>query len=232
VYWQFVNAIKGMGEACRRFETPVTGGNVSFYNQSTIQGETVPVYPTPTIGMLGMMDDVTLHTTMDFKQAGDLIYLIGESRNDLGSSEYTQSILNINHSPCPHFDLETEAHLQKTILHLIEKEWLFSAHDVSEGGLFTTVLESAMVNDLGFEITADSDFRTDAYWFGESQSRVVVSVDAETYEAFEANLWDAQIPFRFLGKVTSGNIALDATDFGNISDFKTPYNAAIGAVMN
>jgi phosphoribosylformylglycinamidine synthase subunit PurL len=232
VYWQFVNAIKGMGEACRRFETPVTGGNVSFYNQSTIQGETVPVYPTPTIGMLGMMDDVNAHTTMDFKQAGDLIYLIGESRDDLGSSEYTQSLLNIHHSPCPHFDLETEAHLQKTILHLIEKEWLFSAHDVSEGGLFTTVLESAMVNDLGFEITADSDFRTDAYWFGESQSRVVVSVDAETYEDFEANLWDAQIPFRFLGKVTSGNIALDAMDFGSISDFKTPYNAAIGAVMN
>jgi phosphoribosylformylglycinamidine synthase subunit PurL len=232
VYWQFVNAIKGMGEACRRFETPVTGGNVSFYNQSTIQGETVPIYPTPTIGMLGMMDDVNAHTTMDFKQAGDLIYLIGESHNDLGSSEYTQSILNINHSPCPYFDLETEAHLQKTILHLIEKEWLFSAHDVSEGGLFTTVLESAMVNDLGFEITADSDFRTDAYWFGESQSRVVVSVDAETYEDFEANLWDAQIPFRFLGTVTSGNITLDAMDFGSISDFKTPYNAAIGAVMN
>ena len=232
VYWQFVNVIKGMGEACRKFETPVTGGNVSFYNQSTIQGEVVPVYPTPTIGMLGMMDDAALHTTMDFKAAGDLIYMIGESRNDISSSEYLQTILGVSHSPCPHFNLDTEHHLQQTIMNLIEREWLFSAHDISEGGLFTTLLESAMVNNLGFDVTADADFRTDAYWFGESQSRVVVSVNADTYEDFEANLWDAQIPFRYLGTVTEGNIAIDATDFGKINEWKTPYNDTIGTVMN
>jgi phosphoribosylformylglycinamidine synthase len=231
VYWQFVNVIKGMGAACAKFGTPVTGGNVSFYNQSTIGGDIVPVYPTPTIGMLGMLDDVSKLMTLDFKAAGDLIYLIGEPQNDLGSSEYLQTIKNVQHSNAPYFKLEAEFELQTLIAELIETDWLLSAHDVSEGGLFTTLLESAMVRNLGFAVKNDPDFRLDAYWFGEAQSRVVVSIEADRYEEFEAQLWDSKISFCHVGEVTEGIISIDTTDFGTIDTWKTAYNTTIEKVM-
>jgi phosphoribosylformylglycinamidine (FGAM) synthase-like enzyme len=103
VYYQFAEAIRGMGEACRKFETPVTGGNVSFYNQYTENGKVIPVYPTPTIGMLGILDDWEQLMTLDFKNAGDTIYLLGASRNDISSSEYIREVLGVEHSPCPYF---------------------------------------------------------------------------------------------------------------------------------
>src|SRR5690606_26536479 len=111
VYYQFVNAIKGMGEACVKFNTPVTGGNVSFYNQNP-DG---PVFPTPTIGMVGLLEDITLRMTLSFENEGDVIFILGEINDDLGSSEYLHSILNIKHSPAPHFDLDTEFKLQQKI---------------------------------------------------------------------------------------------------------------------
>ena len=103
VYWQFVEAVQGMGEACKRFSTPVTGGNVSFYNQSSDDG---PVFPTPTIGMLGLMDNPDHRMTLNFKNEGDLIYLVGPSTNDIASSEYLYSYLGIKASPAPYFDFE------------------------------------------------------------------------------------------------------------------------------
>jgi phosphoribosylformylglycinamidine synthase II len=138
VYYQFVNAIKGMGEACIKFDTPVTGGNVSFYNQSP-DG---PVYPTPTIGMVGLLENVDDKMTMDFKQAGDVIYLIGISRDDINSSEYLHKIHGVEYSPAPYFDLEEEFSLQRKIEKLIKEKLVVSAHDVSEGGLFVTLTES------------------------------------------------------------------------------------------
>src|SRR6187455_803093 len=115
VYYQFVNAIKGMGEACVKFDTPVTGGNVSFYNQSP-DG---PVYPTPTIGMVGLLDSVAEKMTMDFKETGDIIYLIGESRNDINSSEYLHKIVGEEFSPAPYFDLDEEFRVQQAVASLI-----------------------------------------------------------------------------------------------------------------
>ncbi len=231
VYWQFVNVIKGMGAACTKFDTPVTGGNVSFYNQSRVGDETIPVFPTPTIGMLGMMDNVETHTTLNFKELGDVIYVLGAAQNDISSSEYLRNILGLKYSPAPHFDLDEEHKLQATVMDLIEREWLLSAHDVSEGGLFITLIEKAMAGGLGFTTTTDADFRTDAYWFGEAQSRVIVTVKAESYEEFEANLWDADIPFRYLGEVTSGNITIDAVDFGEVRDWTTKYDGVLHAAM-
>src|SRR6187431_2299642 len=130
VYYQFVNAIKGMGEACIKFDTPVTGGNVSFYNQSP-DG---PVYPTPTIGMVGLLDNVDMKMTMDFKQAGDHIYLVGKSSDDINSSEYLHKIHGVEFSPAPHFDLEKEYALQQTLISLIKQGTIQSAHDIAEGG--------------------------------------------------------------------------------------------------
>src|SRR6185436_1649773 len=147
VYWQFVNVIEGMGEACRKFDTPVTGGNVSFYNQSSDDG---PVFPTPVIGMIGLLEEYGYAMTLDFRNEDDLIYLIGESRNDIGCSEYLTNVSGVQYSPAPFFSLDEEFELQQTIAGLIRQDLIQSAHDVSDGGLFTTLLESAMPSDMGF----------------------------------------------------------------------------------
>ena len=102
MYWQFVGAIQGMGDACRAFESPVTGGNVSFYNQTVdADGTAKPVYPTPTIGMVGLMEDADRQMTLDFKEKGELIFMLGESRNDIGCSEYLSAVHGVRYSPAP-----------------------------------------------------------------------------------------------------------------------------------
>ncbi|HNS43519.1 MAG TPA: AIR synthase-related protein, partial [Taishania sp.] len=140
-YWQFVGAIKGMAAACTKFQTPVTGGNVSFYNQSVINGVEEPVFPTPTIGMLGVLEDKNKMMTLDFKKKGDLIFLLGESVNDIASSEYLYSYHGIKASPAPYFDLEKEFAVQEVVKDLIQSELINAAHDVSDGGLFITLAE-------------------------------------------------------------------------------------------
>jgi phosphoribosylformylglycinamidine synthase len=227
VYYQFVHAIKGMGDACRKFDTPVTGGNVSFYNQSP-EGA---VYPTPTIGMVGVMESVEAKMTMDFKTAGDAIVLIGSSKNDINASEYLHKIHGVENSPAPHFDLDEEFALQKAIAQLISNRLIQSAHDISEGGLFITLLESAFNRNLGFEITTDSNIRKDAYLFGEAQSRVVVSVLQDKLAEIKSILSALNIPFEVLGKVTNGTISIDSTDWNNISYWKDKYNNAIGSLL-
>jgi phosphoribosylformylglycinamidine synthase len=173
VYWQFVSAIKGMSAACLKFETPVTGGNVSFYNQSSYEG---PVFPTPTIGMIGIVKDKALQTSLNFKSEGDVIYLIGENKNDISSSEYLYSFCKVKNSPAPHFDLDEEYEVHQAVKKVIASGFVESAHDCSDGGLFVTLVESGMKNGLGFDISTDKNIRKDAFLFGEAQSRVVVTV--------------------------------------------------------
>ena len=228
VYYQFTNAIKGMGEACIKFNTPVTGGNVSFYNQSP-DG---PVYPTPTIGMVGILESIEDKMTLNFKAVGDSIYLIGESRNDIGSSEYLHKIIGKEFSPCPYFDLDEEYNLQQNLLNLIRQKVVNAAHDISEGGLLITLMESAFTNELGFNVNAnDNSIRKDAYWFGESQSRVVVTVAAGDEESFVSAVKALKIPYTLLGTVTAGNIVVDGEDWGAISDWKNKYDNAIGDIL-
>jgi phosphoribosylformylglycinamidine synthase II len=221
VYYQFVHALQGMGDACLQFDTPVTGGNVSFYNQS----EDGPVYPTPTIGMVGVLDNIADAMTLNFKNEGDTIYLVGQSRNDINGSEYLFKLNNVTHSPAPHFDLQEEAALQNTIASLIKSKLILSAHDVMEGGLFTTLLESSLQHELGFSIDLHKDIRKDAFLFGEAQSRVVVSVGNDKAAAFEAALGNH--PFEKLGTVTGSNITVAGENWGTVSDWKELYNTAI-----
>jgi phosphoribosylformylglycinamidine synthase subunit PurL len=228
VYWQFSNAIKGMGEACIKFDTPVTGGNVSFYNQSP-DG---PVYPTPTIGMVGLLESIADKMTMNFKNEGDAIYLIGESRNDINSSEYLHKIIGEEYSPCPYFDLDEEYNLQQVISSLIKEKLIISAHDVSEGGLFVTLLESAFTNNLGFTVLQKDDgIRSDAYWFGEAQSRVVVSVTALQEIALDTALKASNISFAKLGEVTVGYVKMGTENWGDIAKWKMIYDNTIGELM-
>jgi phosphoribosylformylglycinamidine synthase len=228
VYFQFVHAIKGMGEACKKFDAPVTGGNVSFYNQHP-EGA---VYPTPTIGMVGILDAVENKMTLGFKQQGDLIYMVGKSSNDINSSEYLHKYHGVEFSPAPHFDLDEEYAFQQVVAKLISNQFIQSAHDVSEGGLFISVLESAFVNGLGFEVTqGEMEIRADAYWFGEAQSRAVVSISIDKQIQFEAFMKSSRIDFEFLGKVIENAVVVNAENWGNIKQWESPYNEKISSLM-
>ncbi|MGI4804004.1 MAG: phosphoribosylformylglycinamidine synthase subunit PurL [Janthinobacterium lividum] len=228
VYWQFVGAIKGMSAACTKFETPVTGGNVSFYNQSSDEG---PVFPTPTIGMLGVMDDLSTLTRSDFRNEGDLIYLIGESKNDISSSQYLASFHKVSASPAPYFDLEKEYAMHQVIKQLIKEKLLTSAHDVADGGLYIALLESSLPNKFGFEIESDAEIRKDAFLFGEAQGRVVVSIKPENQEALVELLATSETEFSFLGTVTSGELKVDDFDFGSIKEASSVYDNVLHQIL-
>ncbi len=228
VYFQFVQAIKGMGEACIKFDTPVTGGNVSFYNQ----GPDGAVYPTPTIGMVGLLDNADDKMTMDFKASGDLLYLIGESRNDINSSEYLHKLHQVEYSPAPHFNLDEEFAMQQTVASIIKEQLVVSAHDVSEGGLLITLMESAFNRGLGFNIQVDIPVRPDAFWFGESQSRVVVSVKGENETAFINRMQASGTPFVKLGTVAEDLININGSDWGSIGQWKNKYDNALSNLLS
>jgi phosphoribosylformylglycinamidine synthase len=222
VYYQFVYAIKGMGDACRKFDTPVTGGNVSFYNQS----EDGPVYPTPTIGMVGVMENLSQKMSIGFKHAGDTLYMLGTNTGDINCSEYLHHICDVTHSPAPHFNLEEEYALQQTVARLIATKLVKSAHDISEGGLFACLLESSMVNNIGFNINTNGDIRKDATLFGEGQSRVVVSVNSDLVALFEAEL--KGLPFTKLGNVSANEeIHIDGDSWGYVTDWKQAYDTSL-----
>jgi phosphoribosylformylglycinamidine synthase II len=232
VYWQFVGAIKGMSKACEKFGTPVTGGNVSFYNQTVLKDSTEPVFPTPTIGMIGVVENKKHITTIPFKSKGDLIYMIGENRNDISQSEYLVKVHGIEKSPAPYFSLEEEYANQEQLRMLIRKGCLNSAHDISEGGLFVCLMEKAMSSGFGFDITSDAAIRKDAYLFGESQSRIVVSVPQDKEDEFIDLMMLNGVEFDLLGHVTKGSIRIDDEDWGMVNEYKERYDNAIGNAVN
>ena len=227
VYYQFSQAIKGMGEACIKFNTPVTGGNVSFYNQSPDGA----VYPTPTIGMVGVLENTADKMTMDFKQTGDIIYLVGKSSNDINSSEYLHKLHNIEYSPAPEFDLDVEFTVQRAVAILITNKLIQSAHDVSEGGLFVTLTESGFNRNFGYNISSNIAVRKDGFLFGEAQSRVVVSITPANEAALIATLQTIEITFERLGIVTDGPVFIDSEDWGSITTWKNSYDTAIGELL-
>ena len=232
VYWQFVEAIKGMGEACEKFNTPVTGGNVSFYNQSDIGGKVEAVFPTPVIGMLGVLENKNQQMTLAFRNKGDVIYMLGRSRNDIASSEYLYSVRGVKESPAPYFDLNEEYEVQQTVTALIKNNLICSAHDVSDGGLFVSLLESAMVGSYGFDITSDAEVRCDAFLFGEAQGRIVVSVAPGREVAFTDFVQKQNVPVTMLGHVTKSEIRVDDVSFGFITDLKKIYNNSLGEIID
>jgi phosphoribosylformylglycinamidine synthase subunit PurL len=227
-FWQFVGAIKGMSAACLKFATPVTGGNVSFYNQTSTNGVETPVFPTPTIGMIGILEDKNKLMTLDFKQKGDLIFIIGESQNDIASSEYLYSYHGVKASPAPYFDLEKEFEVHQAIKGLIHNELINAAHDVSDGGLFVALTEMSMPRELGFDIVTDAEIREDAFLFGEAQGRVLVTVNEESEEDFIEFMIASNVPFTLLGHVTKGKMMVDDEHFGFITEAKELFNNALG----
>ncbi|MCT4646758.1 MAG: phosphoribosylformylglycinamidine synthase subunit PurL [Carboxylicivirga sp.] len=223
VYGTFVDSVKGITKACNEFNVPVVSGNVSFYNQRSENGLLKAITPTPVIGMIGLVEDKECHSTLSFRHKGDMIFLVGQSRNDVNSSEYASSILNIKKSAAPYYDAEEELELQAAVADMIRKKLVRSVHDVSNGGLFFSLLESSIPLEFGFDITSDAEIRKEAFLFGESQSRVVVSVSPEKQDDFVDFMMATEVPFSILGHVTKGEVRIDDESFGYISDLKNAF---------
>ncbi len=232
VYWQFAQVIKGMGEACRAFKTPVTGGNVSFYNQTVSSEGDVAVFPTPTIGMVGLVNDLGRTMGLALKEKGDLIFLIGKVIDDIACSEYLVRHHNVHRSPAPYFNMEEERVAQVIAAHLIKKRIINAAHDVSDGGLWTTLVEMGLPNGLGFDIVTDSEVRADAFLFGEAQGRIVVAVNEAGESAFLDVMRLSKVPFLLLGHVTKGKLVIDDEPYGSIEEARAIYENAVPNAMN
>jgi phosphoribosylformylglycinamidine synthase len=174
MYFQFTECVRGIGDACRYLDTPVTGGNVSFYNLS----KDYAVFPTPVIGMLGLIEDSSKIMTSNFKNEGDDIFILGNNRNEIGGSEYLDRIHGIVSGRAPEINLEEEKSLQSVTLELIDRQLINSAHDISEGGLAAALAESCVMkagSEIGAVIKIDFNGRKDFSLFGESQSRIIIS---------------------------------------------------------
>ncbi|MDG2152890.1 MAG: phosphoribosylformylglycinamidine synthase subunit PurL [Crocinitomicaceae bacterium] len=230
-YWQFVGAIKGMSAACLKFKTPVTGGNVSFYNQSVTDGVEIPVYPTPTIGMIGILEDKNQLMSLDFKSKGDLIFLIGEYREDISSSEYLANYHGVKASPAPYFNLDEEFKMQDAVKSLINNKLINAAHDVADGGLYVTLVEMCLNRNLGFDIITDSEIREDAFLFGEGQGRVVVAVSEDEEDEFLEYMISSKVNLTLLGHVTKGKMVIDDEHFGFVNEAKEIFENALGNIL-
>jgi phosphoribosylformylglycinamidine synthase II len=224
VYYQFKHSIDGMGKACLKFGTPVTGGNVSFYNQSS---DGTAVYPTPTIGMIGLIEKPEHTMGSAFQNEGDLIYLIGKSQNDIGSSQYLSKYHKVAFSQAPYFDLDEEKNMQDALYAAICAGQIESAHDVSEGGLFVTLAESAMQGQIGFDVCTDANFRKDAWLFGEAQGRVVVSVNPNKKAEIEAHFKASGVEVLHIGSVKGKDMVIDSVNFGGTNQVSEMYMHAL-----
>ncbi|MGK9368801.1 phosphoribosylformylglycinamidine synthase subunit PurL [Melioribacter sp. Ez-97] len=231
MYWTFKKAIEGMGEACRFFNTPVTGGNVSFYNESPDRA----VYPTPVIGMVGIIENIDNVTTAEFKDTGDLIYLLGEDYEEIGGSEYLKIAHNMVKGQIPRIDLQTEKDLHNLILELIEKKIIKSAHDISEGGIMVALAECCIINKekpVGAKVHIPVKSREDFSFFSESQSRVIVSVSPDNKEAFEQIASKSFTPYTFLGETTDKIFSVNDQYQFTLEHLIKLYYSSISEKMN
>lgn len=205
IYWQFKNAIFGISKACEVLETPVVSGNVSFYNESEGQA----VFPTPVIGMAGLIEDVSKICTMEFKNEGDVVILLGDNKGEIGGSEYLNVCFGITRGKSPDINLDLEKRLQKLILDLIDKELIKSSHDISEGGLAVSLSECVIHGGKGVKISLETDLRHDIELFSESQSRIIISADKHNVERIMqfANKYD--VPAKVIGYVQGTNVVID-----------------------
>ncbi len=231
MYWQFKEAIEGMGEACRFFETPVTGGNVSFYNESP----NVAVYPTPTIGMVGLIENLNDITTSFFKDEDDLIYILGEDFEELGGSEFLKVIHGKVAGKSPKIDLAIEKKLHKTLHKLIGQGLIKSAHDISEGGVVSALAECCIINReklIGAEINIQIKSREDFSLFSESQSRIIISIAKSNKNSVENILNESNQYYSLVGKTGGRSLIINSRLHFDISHLEDIYYNTISRIMN
>jgi len=230
IYYGFAEAVAGMGEACTVFNTPVTGGNVSFYNEDPERA----VFPTPTIGMLGLIEDMDRITTQWFKDDGDLIYLIGENREELGASEYLNIVFGKKTGPIPELDLNHEKNVQDTVLEAIKQGLIKSAHDCSDGGLAVALAECCITEREkmnGAEVFLDDAIRTDCLLFGETQSRIVVTVDSGDAEALFDLCVENHVPIAAIGTVGGPRLKINDLVDIPLSDLEDAYYNSLPKIL-
>jgi phosphoribosylformylglycinamidine synthase len=210
-FWQLREAVEGVAEACRAFGTPVTGGNVSLYNESPAG----VVDPTPTIAMVGLIDHENHITTQWFKNEGDAIILVGSIGDELGGSQFLKTCHGRKQGPPPHIDLELEIKVQTAVRDLIRGQLVKSAHDSSEGGLAVTLAECCFNPDKLFGAETDlkaGDTPATTVLFNESQSRIVISVAPENLDNTILMLRERDVPFQQLGKVGGDQLRIQVND--------------------
>lgn len=222
VYYQFAEAIRGMGDMCRALDTPVTGGNVSFHNES----QSHAVYPTPTIGMLGLIDDLTKTIGNSFTNEGDHIFLLGWQRNELGGSEYQKITTGKITGDAPFIDIQEECRLQRATLEGIRSGLITAAHDCAEGGLMVALSEMTFRNQIGAQIIWPFDTHAAAL-FGEAQSRIIVSVPAQYVDALTALCSVHDVPVKHLGTTGGNELSIAGGCAISIEELATAYEAAL-----
>ncbi|MDF1570191.1 MAG: phosphoribosylformylglycinamidine synthase subunit PurL [Bacteroidales bacterium] len=231
VYHDFTESVKGIRLISEKMQVPVIAGNVSLNNVTRRDQTSVSVQPTPVIGMVGIIENQEDMTSISFRSKGDMIYMLGRSSNDLSGSEYLAAIHLVEETAAPEFDLDYEMQLQQIMQTLIRDGLVRSAHDVSLGGLFVALVECCLPNNLGFDITSPAEVRTDAFLFGESQSRIVVSVSENAETAFLDFMIEQKFPLSALGHVTKQELRIDDSSFGFITDYARDFENALGKLM-
>jgi phosphoribosylformylglycinamidine synthase len=226
VMWQFAESVRGIADACRALETPVTGGNVSFYNAS---GDS-SVWPTPVIGMLGLIEDYRLAVATAF-EAGNVIYLLGESFPELGGSEFAETVLGVVAGHPPALDLERERALHALLAECARADLLRSAHDCGDGGIAIALAESAIAGGTGFAISLPGDAPAHLALFGESASRAVVSVRPEDAIVLEEHAAAYHVPFSRLGETGGPRMVFDAAADVSLDEAIAVYEDAIPKLM-
>jgi phosphoribosylformylglycinamidine synthase subunit PurL len=241
-YWQLASACRGLSEGCRELGTPVTGGNVSLYNETfDTEGNPQPIYPTPVVGMVGLIEDLTKICGQGWQNVGDVIYLLGlsiQSTIELGASEYLATIHHTIAGRPPRVNFELERCVQNACRHGIRAGWVKSAHDSAEGGLTVAIAESCLSGNLGaeinFPITTNHDLRFDEVLFGEGGARILVSVSGENQEIWESYLQEHLGEYwQKIGIVAnSGNLQILTADNYklvqvSIEDMRDRYSLAI-----
>jgi phosphoribosylformylglycinamidine synthase len=201
---EFEAAVRGLSDACRALSTPVVSGNVSFYNET--DGRAIP--PTPTVGMVGLLEDVGRHVRMPFRREGDRVALLGRTRDELGASEFLRTIHGRDEGPCPDVDLEAERRLVDLLVRLADERLLASAHDVSDGGLAVAVAECAMASGLGAQLALDPETRPSALLFGETTGRAIVTFAPSSASAVFSAAAESEVPLTVIGRVEGARLEI------------------------
>jgi len=231
IFWQFKEAVAGMSEACRVLETPVTGGNVSFYNET--RGEAI--YPTPVVGMIGLIEDLDRVSTLAFKNDGDIVILLGQNKDELGASLYLSVIHGLEAGRPPEINLQMEKLVQRTVLELIKEGLVTASHDCAEGGLAVALAESCIAGGIGADIILNEPLRASSLLFGETQSRIIIATPKDRVDETLNRLKASGVPYKVLGNV--GGTELNITGSGwkvrlEVETMAEKYRGAIPCIMS
>jgi len=229
VYWTFKEALGGMGDACKALNTPVTGGNVSFYNENPNSA----IFPSPIIGMLGLIEDVENHTTTPaFKNDGDMILYVGADRKGLGGTEYLKKIHGLTTGDAPELDIEFEVKLQDAVLEAIKAGFITAAHDVSDGGLAITLAEMAIFGGIGANVNVRSLKGSEhEVLFSEAQSGIVITIEQKDLEQALTHFKDAGVPITNLGEVVGKKLDLSGIAELDVEQMKEIYEGVLPEIM-